>query len=320
MFSATKMIAKEKLRDVILNTTSEVIDVNALFDVHVKRIHEYKRQLLNILGVVHRYLHIKKMSKSDRSQVVPRVSIFAGKAAPGYIAAKSIIKLINSVAETVNRDSDIGNLLKVVFLPNYNVSLAEVIIPASDISEHISTAGTEASGTSNMKFAMNGGLILGTMDGANVEIAEEIGTENMFIFGLRSDEVRSARQQPHPVDEGLHEVIQAIYSGKFSSETTTPRFVPLLNEVSQGRDYYLVARDFQSYISAQAQVDKVWKQKFEWNKMATLTMAGMGKFSSDRTIFEYANDIWDIEPCRVPESKLSRHHPNPTTTANDSIQ
>lgn len=298
-----KKKAKERLRDRIQEATGVLVDADALFDVHVKRIHEYKRQLLNILGVIHRYLRIKKMSPAARAEVVPRVSIFAGKSAPGYIAAKTIIKLINCVAEIVNHDHEIGNLLKVVYLPNYNVSLAEVIIPASDISEHISTAGTEASGTSNMKFALNGGLILGTMDGANVEIAEEIGAENMFIFGLRSNEVNEARKCPSPIDGRLHDVLQAIYAGRFSSETTTPRFSPLLHDINLSQDFYLVSRDFASYIEAHEQIDRVWKVRSEWNKMAILTIAGMGKFSTDRTIFEYASDIWGIHPCRVPEHK-----------------
>jgi len=308
-FSKSKFAAKERLRATILKLSDGKLDVNpnALFDVHVKRIHEYKRQLLNILGVIHRYLHIKKLSAKSRQAVVPRVVIFGGKAAPSYIAAKATIKLICSVADVINRDQDIGDLLKVVFIPNYNVSLAEVIIPASDISQHISTAGMEASGTSNMKFAMNGGLILGTLDGANIEMMEEIGQDNMFIFGLKAHEIDAARQRRVPIDERLHDVLKAIWTFTFADErTTNTTFVPLLQRVAEGNDYYLVSRDFTAYLDAQNQVDEVWSSKTKWRKMCLMTIAGTGKFSSDRTIGEYARDIWNVKPCRVPEMDKSR--------------
>lgn len=193
-WSEVKRKSKERLAAYIRRTLSIDVSANALFDIQCKRLHEYKRQLLNIMSVVHRYNAIKAMNPTERAAVVPRVVIFAGKAAPGYDMAKRVIKLIHAVADVVNRDMSIGNLLKVVFIPNYNVSLAEIIIPASDISQHISTAGTEASGTSNMKFVMNGGLIIGTMDGANIEICEETGEENHFIFGARLDQVDGLRK------------------------------------------------------------------------------------------------------------------------------
>jgi len=189
-------------------------------------------------------------------------------------------------------------------MPNYNVSLAEIIILASDISEHISTAGTEASGTSNMKFAMNGGLLLGTMDGANIEIAEEIGEENMFIFGLKAYEVAAARSAGgENIDPRLREVIDSIHSFKWADEQTSiSKFFPLVHEIQNGSDFYLVAKDFPSYVDAQNKIDQVWKDKEKWTKMCINTISRMGKFSSDRTILEYANDIWKLETCRVPES------------------
>jgi len=192
--------------------------------------------------------------------------------------------------------------MKIVFIPNYNVSLAELIIPASDISQHISTAGMEASGTSNMKFAMNGGLILGTMDGANIEMAEEIHAENMFIFGLKAHEIEDARRNRLPIDERLHDVLKAIWTFTFADErTTNTYFVPLLQRVAEGTDYYLISRDFASYIEANHLIDEVWRQKSRWRRMCLMTIAGMGKFSSDRTIGEYASEIWGVTPQRVPE-------------------
>jgi starch phosphorylase len=268
----------------------------------VKRIHEYKRQLLNILGVIYRYQVLKKMTPQQRQLAVPRVVIFGGKAAPAYVAAKATIKLICSVGEVINRDQDIGDLLKLVYIPNYNVSLAEVIVPASDISQHISTAGMEASGTSNMKFAMNGGLILGTMDGANIEMAQETGPENMFIFGLRANEIEAARHHRPPIDERLHDVLKSIWANNFADErTTNTYFVPLLQKIAEGSDYYLISRDFASYVDANNLVDEVWRNKSRWRRMCLMTIAGMGKFSSDRTIAEYAAEIWGVKPARVPE-------------------
>jgi starch phosphorylase len=301
-FSDAKKANKERLRQLILKITNGELDVNtsALFDVQIKRIHEYKRQLLNILGVIARYNRLKEMKPEQRKGIVPRVCIFAGKAAPGYYAAKVIIKLINAVAEVVNHDRTINDLIKVIFIPNYNVSLAEVIIPANDISEHISTAGTEASGTSNMKFAMNGGLIIGTLDGANVEICEEAGIENEFIFGARSNEVASIRAAgPQPIDERLYHALQTIQQGTFG---TPDLFKSILEPIWKGNDYYLIAHDFSSYLKTQDEVDECYKRPKEWLRRCILTTGSMGKFSSDNTIRNYANEIWDIEPCRLPDN------------------
>ena len=229
--------------------------MDSLYDVQVKRIHEYKRQLLNILYVVYRYLQIKDTPRDQRdAKFVPRVVMIGGKAAPGYYNAKVIIELINAVLRVVNSDADVGNLLKVVFLPNYNVSSAQIIIPASELSQHISTAGTEASGTSNMKFVMNGCLIIGTMDGANVEIAEEIGVQNMFIFGKNVQEVEDARQAMRAGDRNyvggrLGRVYETIKCGTFGGNTQA--FIHLIDNLINGNDHYLVSHDFYSYLEAQ---------------------------------------------------------------------
>jgi len=213
--------------------------------------------------------------------------------------AKRIIKLVSAVGEVVNVDPEIGDLLKVVFLPDYNVSSAEVIVPGSELSQHISTAGTEASGTSNMKFAMNGCLIIGTMDGANVEIAEEIGEDNMFIFGARADRVPGLRREREHfnVPEGFYKIVDQIRSGAFG---WADFFHPVCDAVCGGADYYLLANDFESYLDAQRRVDEAYADQRRWNKMSILSVAGSGKFSSDRTIREYAEDIWDVQPCRRP--------------------
>eukprot|EP01125_Pyxidicula_operculata_P006695 TRINITY_DN2301_c0_g1_i1.p2 TRINITY_DN2301_c0_g1~~TRINITY_DN2301_c0_g1_i1.p2 ORF type:complete len:435 (-),score=81.04 TRINITY_DN2301_c0_g1_i1:34-1338(-) len=301
-FRECKYRAKLRLAEEVKRLLNIDIDVGSLFDIHIKRIHEYKRQLMNVLGIMYKYLKVKKMSKEERQHVVPRVHIFAGKAAPSYITAKNIIKLISNVADVINKDPDIGDLIKVVFIPNYNVSLAELIVPSSDISEHISTAGTEASGTSNMKFAMNGGLILGTMDGANIEIMNEIGEDNIFIFGARANEVEGFRKSGCVIDKRLHEVLKSITEHLWADErTTTKYFMPLFQTIQHGTDFYLVAKDFPSYVDTQERIDEVWNNVTKWTKMAINTVAGVSKFSSDRTILEYANDIWKIKPCRIPE-------------------
>ncbi|CAG8551097.1 9704_t:CDS:10, partial [Cetraspora pellucida] len=241
--------------------TGIIISPNALFDIQVKRIHEYKRQFMNILGVIHRYNSLKKMTSKEKSEVVKRVVIF------GYYIAKLVIKLINSVADVINQDKSIDDALKVAFIPDYNVSVAEVIIPASDISQHISTAGTEASGTSNMKFVLNGGLILGTVDGANIEIHEEIGDDNIFMFGNLADQVEDLRHAHRyrnvPMDPELQEVIKDIESGHYGD----PRiFTPLMNTLTIGKDYYLISDDFGSYLSAQNLVDEAYKDRDDWIK------------------------------------------------------
>lgn len=289
------------------------VSEDALFDVQIKRFHEYKRQLLNILGVLYRYRQIKGMSDEERADVVPRVVVFGGKAAPGYYMAKLIIKLINAAAEVVNSDPDIGDLLKIVFVPNYCVSLAELLIPASDLSQHISTAGHEASGTSNMKFSMNGSLIIGTLDGANIEILEEVGKDNIFIFGAKAEQVGPLRKavyekQAGLVDHRFDEVINMLRTGVFGNFDELPH---LINSVTESRDYYLVSVDFASYLDAQAEVDEAYKDKRRWARMSILNTAGMAKFSSDRSIRDYAAKVWNVHssprpgPVTIQVDKLS---------------
>ncbi|GAQ82635.1 glycogen phosphorylase [Klebsormidium nitens] len=298
---AVKHDNKKRLAALVKKLTGATVSTDALFDIQVKRIHEYKRQLLNMLSVIHRYERIKKMSPEERQHVVPRVVIVGGKAAPGYDMAKRIIKLVSAIGDVVNGDPDVGDLLKVFFLPDYNVSLAETIIPASDLSQHISTAGTEASGTSNMKFAMNGGLIIGTLDGANVEIAEEIGHDNMFIFGVEAHEVPHLREQrrEYRPDPRFNKVVELLRQGRFG---WTDIFAPICEAIDgqYGGDYYLLANDFASYLDAQDRVDAAFKDKQRWARMSILSTAGSGKFSSDRTIADYARDIWRIEPVKIP--------------------
>ncbi|BFU20144.1 glycogen phosphorylase, putative [Entamoeba histolytica KU27] len=298
-FIHVKQLNKDRLKRLVFRLTDSkvVLDRNALFDVMVKRIHEYKRQLLNLFGTIHTYLQIKKMTPMQRMKLVPRVKIFAGKAAIGYDMAKGIIKLINSVADTVNNDPEVGNLLKVVFIPNYSVSLAEVIIPANDINEQISTAGYEASGTSCMKFVMNGGLIVGTWDGANVEIAEEVGEENMFMFGAKAYEVAGIRANPIPISKDLAEVLAAIDNGMFG-DASIHKFV--IDQFRGGSDYYLVCRDFDGYVKIQEHIDSVWKNPQEWTTKCIRCVARMGKFSSDRSIEEYASNVWNVQKCPLP--------------------
>ncbi|KAK4180854.1 family 35 putative glycosyltransferase [Triangularia setosa] len=303
-WAAIKLANKERLAKHIKASAGVTVNPTALFDVQVKRIHEYKRQQLNIFGVIHRYLTLKAMSPEERKKQQSRVSIFGGKAAPGYWMAKQIIHLINSVGKVVNNDEDIGDLLKVVFLEDYNVSKAEIIIPASDISEHISTAGTEASGTSNMKFVLNGGLIIGTCDGANIEITREIGENNIFLFGNLAEDVEDLRHAhtygSHEIDPDLNRVFQEIEKGTFGS---TQDFAALISAVRDHGDYYLVSDDFHSYIETQALVDEAYRNQEEWITKCITSVARMGFFSSDRCINEYAEGIWNIEPLRVEKEE-----------------
>ncbi|KAL7715980.1 hypothetical protein QTN25_006673 [Entamoeba marina] len=298
-FIHVKQLNKDRLKRLVFKITDGkvVLDRNALFDVMVKRIHEYKRQVLDLFGAIHTYLQIKKMTPMQRLKLVPRVKIFAGKAAIGYEMAKGFIKLINSVADVVNSDPDVGNLLKIVFLPNYSVSLAEVLIPANDINEQISTAGYEASGTSCMKFCMNGGLIVGTWDGANIEIAEEIGEENIFLFGAKAHEVQQIRQNPSPLSKNLADVLSAIDSGMFGDANL---FRHVIEQYRSGADYYLVCHDFEAYVKIQEQIDVVWKNPQAWTTKCINCTAKMGKFSSDRSINDYATNIWNVQPCPLP--------------------
>jgi len=310
-WAEVKQKNKRALARWVKERTGIELDEHSLFDVQVKRIHEYKRQLMNALYVIHRYLGIKAMTPKERAKTVARTVLVGGKAAPGYFTAKSIIKLFSNISKIVNDDKEVEGLLKVVFLPNYNVSNAQVIIPASDLSEHISTAGTEASGTSNMKFVMNGGLIIGTMDGANVEIREECGPETMFMFGAYEHEVELVRQKAragiYPIDPRLEKVFSAIKGGMFSLNDMQAQreFETLVDSLTRNgngvcSDHYLVCHDFPSYCEAQTRVDEVYKDRPKWLSLSIQAAACSGKFSTDRTIAEYANKIWNIQPMERP--------------------
>ena len=273
------------------------LNPDALFDVQIKRIHEYKRQLLNLIETVALYDQIRSHPEKDW---VPRVKIFGGKAAPSYHNAKLIIKLANDIARRVNSDPSVGGLLKVVYVPNYNVTLAERIIPAADLSEQISTAGMEASGTGNMKFALNGALTIGTLDGANIEIKDHVGDENIVIFGLTADEVaekRASGYNPRAVIEAsreLQQAVSAIASGVFSPDDPH-RYTDLMNGIYD-HDWFMVAADFDAYHAAQRGVDRRWTDQAAWRASAIRNVANVGWFSSDRTIGEYARDIWGVAP------------------------
>nr|CBA29745.1 Glycogen phosphorylase [Curvibacter putative symbiont of Hydra magnipapillata] len=300
-FQGAKLANKQRLASWVQANMGLTIPTDALYDVQVKRIHEYKRQLLNVLHVITRYLRI---INNPGSVTVPRVVVFAGKAASAYHMAKQIIHLINSVAKVVNNDPRVGNLLKVVFIPNYSVSLAERIIPAADLSEQISTAGTEASGTGNMKFALNGALTIGTLDGANVEILENVGADNIFIFGLTTPQVaatRAAGYQPRAIAEGnaeLSAVLEAIRDGAFSPDEPG-RFQSIYDLLVNWGDHYLLLADYAAYIVAQEQVDVAYQSKEAWSVMALRNVAAMGPFSADRTIGEYADKIWKSKPLEL---------------------
>ncbi|MGZ5091000.1 MAG: glycogen/starch/alpha-glucan phosphorylase [Burkholderiales bacterium] len=296
-----KRAAKTRLADVIRRQTGITVDPASMFDVQVKRIHEYKRQHLNILHVISLYERIKRDS---RAAVVPRTVIFGGKAAPGYYLAKLIIRLINGVADVVNSDPKVNDRLRVVFMPDFNLKQGHYVYPAADLSEQISTAGKEASGTGNMKFAMNGALTIGTLDGANVEIREEVGAENFFLFGLTVDQVeRVQREGYQPVEHyaahpDLRTAVDLICDGAFSNGERD-LFRPLVENL-MWRDEYLVFADYRSYADCQARVDAAWRDSDRWTRMSILNAARMGKFSSDRAIREYMREIWKIEPLPVP--------------------
>ena len=299
-FMAAKQANKRRLAELVGASTGIVIDPDSLFDVQVKRIHEYKRQLLNLLHVVTRYQAILANPQADW---VPRTVIFAGKAASSYAMAKQIIRLINDVATVINADPRIGHRLKVVFVPNYGVSIAERIMPGADLSEQISTAGTEASGTGNMKLALNGALTIGTLDGANVEIRECVGDDNIFIFGLRTEQVAELRQRGYrPMgivenDPVLRAVLEAIGNGTFSPDEPS-RYLGLVNALTWGGDHYLLLADYAEYVQAQQRVDVLYRDREAWAMAAIRNVAGMGVFSSDRAIGEYARRIWRVQPRR----------------------
>jgi starch phosphorylase len=293
--AAVKRANKRALARFVHEQMGVTIDPSALFDVHIKRIHEYKRQLLNLLDTVARYHAIRANPNADW---VPRVKIFAGKAAASYAEAKLIIKLANDIASTINSDPATRDLLRLVFLPNYNVSLAEMIIPAADLSEQISTAGMEASGTGNMKLALNGALTIGTLDGANIEIREQVGEDNIFIFGLRAEEVEARRRLGLDARDAvgaspeLGAVLDAIGGGAFSPDDPF-RFRSVADRVRYV-DPYMIAADFVAYRAAQDAVDALWRQPEAWGRACALNIAHMGWFSADRTIAEYAADVWNV--------------------------
>ncbi|HVV72244.1 MAG TPA: glycogen/starch/alpha-glucan phosphorylase, partial [Verrucomicrobiae bacterium] len=296
-FRAAKQQSKAALAGYIEARLGITISPQSLYDVQVKRLHEYKRQLLLVLYAIIRYNRLKDMPASE---VVPRTIIFGAKAAPGYMMAKLIIKLIHQVAEAINRDSQVSTRLKVVFVPNYRVSLAEKIIPAADLSEQISLAGTEASGTGNMKLMLNGALTIGTLDGANVEILEEVGNENIFIFGLKAEEVEARRSGYNPVtiyerDEEIRRALDLI-RGNFFSLMEPGIFEPILKSLLDYGDHYMLLADLRNYLDTQDLVDKAYQDQEAWTRKAILNVARAGKFSSDRTIQEYTSDIWRVAP------------------------
>jgi starch phosphorylase len=301
-----KLANKQELAQLIQKCTDVSVDPHSLFDIQVKRLHEYKRQHLNVLHIITLYLRLKKDPGLD---ITPRTFIFGGKAAPGYSMAKLIIKLIHSVAEMINRDPDVRDRLKVVFFPNFNVQNAQKIYPAADLSEQISTAGKEASGTGNMKFSLNGALTIGTLDGANIEIREEVGPENFFLFGHSVEEVQKLKAQGYApyyhyqTNEHLMEVMDLIGSG-FFSHGDRELFRPLLESLLYWDEYLLLA-DYQFYIEKQDEVGLVFQDQNRWTRMSILNTARMGKFSSDRAIREYCDCIWQVQPKPVDLEEIT---------------
>ena len=296
---AVKKRNKVALAKLAKELTGVPVDPLTLFDVHVKRMHEYKRQLLNALHIIHRYWQIVE---DGNQPLQPRTFFFAGKAAPGYYQAKLIIKLIQSIADVVNADPRTRDLIRVVFLPDYRVTLAEAIMPAAEVSEQISTAGKEASGTGNMKLALNGALTIGTLDGANIEILEEVGEENIFIFGLKAEEVSELLARGYDpnsyMSRGISRVIDSISSGHFS-RGDRDLFRPIVAKLLSSRDEYVHLADLQAYIDTQNRIDTEYRDRNGWLKKSLLNIARMGKFSSDRTIRQYADEIWHIKPAVI---------------------
>lgn len=297
-FAEAKTENKKRLARYVLRKMSMGINPRTLFDCQFKRMHEYKRQLLNILHVITRYNRIKDHPDGD---FVARTVMIGGKAAPAYFQAKLIIKLFNAVADLVNNDPDVRGRLRLLFLPNYCISQAEKVIPAADLSEQISTAGMEASGTGNMKFALNGALTIGTLDGANVEIREEVGSENFFLFGLKAEEVADLRRRGYDPyryyenDPELKRAIDQVASGLFSPNEPT-LFVPIVETLLRRGDYFLLLADYRSYVDTQERVDELFRDPDAWTRKAILNTANMGKFSSDRAVMEYAREIWGVQP------------------------
>ncbi|MBO8160089.1 MAG: glycogen/starch/alpha-glucan phosphorylase [Thermosipho sp. (in: Bacteria)] len=302
-FYEVKQDNKINLSNYIMNNLGIKVDPESIFDVQIKRLHEYKRQLLNAMHIIYLYFKIKENPNID---IYPRTFIFGAKAAPGYKMAKLIIKLINNISEVINNDPDVNEKLKVVFIPNYNVSLAEIIIPAANVSEQISTAGKEASGTGNMKLALNGAITIGTLDGANIEIKECVGDDNIFIFGLTAEQVTKLKESrlynPYEIylkNETIKKILDSINSGFFSKENPnlfSDIFQSLLFGINGNQpDEFMLLADFDSYKTKHKEIDQLYRDKYSWNKKALLNVARVGMFSSDRTIKEYAEEIWKIE-------------------------
>ena len=307
-YREAKLAAKLRLKEWVKKNCNIDIDENFMFDIMVKRLHEYKRQFMDILYCIHRYLAIKRMSNEQKQKLNKKVSFFGGKAAPGYALAKNIIKLINMVANVVNNDSDVSPFYKVVFLPDYKVSAAQIIIPAADISEHISTAGLEASGTSCMKFVMTGSIIIGTHDGANIEIAQEVGEDHIFFFGNEVDDVTRIREELRNGKRGyisgqLQECFDALYSNRFGNTQFIHEYI---SSLANGGDYYLACHDFDAYVATQDKIDVEYQNKDAWDRKCIENICHMGFFSSDRSIKDYARDIWDIKPLEVPEPCIDK--------------
>jgi glycogen phosphorylase len=298
--AAAKRTAKAKFTSWLRSVTGQLVDPDSIFDSQIKRIHEYKRQLLNALHIVVLYNRLRDNPTAD---MPPRTFFFAGKAAPAYHFAKLVIKLINNLATTLDNDPLVKGRLKAVFVPDYGVSVAERLIPASDVSEQISTAGYEASGTSNMKFMMNGALTIGTRDGATIEMAEAAGEENFFLFGLTADDVIARRNDYNSRWHYEHDLETRaaldLIAGNFFSPGEPGVFAPILDSLVRFGDYYLHLADLGSYTDAHARLAAVYGNQEEWRRRAILNIAGSGRFSSDRTITEYATEIWRVEPSRV---------------------
>lgn len=302
-FRQIKQRSKERLASFIERATGERVDPTSMFDVQAKRIHEYKRQLLNVFHVIARYRQIK----NGDHEGLPRTVIIGGKAAPGYDMAKRIIRLINDVATVINRDPDTKDLLKLVFVPNYRVSVAEIVIPGADIAQHISTAGTEASGTSNMKFALNGALTLGTLDGANIELRQAVGAENMYLFGLTASDVEEMRAlgyspwKYYESDPELRDCLDMVARGVFTPQDPG-RHAPIRETLLSGGDHYMLLADYRHYMDTQMQIERDFRARDSWARKAVLNIAHVGRFSADRAVHEYAEKIWNVRPIssRVP--------------------